>query len=289
MPRVSVILPTYLRPLSLSRAVSSVLGQSYEDFELLIVDDAPSDETAAFATALEHPRVRYVPQTRNGGVARARNRGIAEAQGEFLAFLDDDDVWRPEKLQRQVDRFDQASGETGLVYTDFSAIGAGGVRRLGCLPAGRVQRQLLQGNFIGLSTAMIRREVPTRCGEFDPDLPAQEDWEYWLRVSRRWDVQPVAEDLVIYDDTEDCDPRGGLRRSRRVEANLAARAQIYSRFRDDLKAAGMAGGFCVETVRRAAAAGARGAACRAAVQGLLDQRFSPWVLQQCTLALLGRG
>ena len=99
-PQVSVVIPTYNRAHILGRAIDSVLQQTHRDLELIIVDDGSSDGTAALVRGIEDPRVRYVHQ-QNRGVSAARNRGIAEARAEWLAFLDSDDEWLPQKLERQ--------------------------------------------------------------------------------------------------------------------------------------------------------------------------------------------
>ena len=98
---VSVIIPTYNRAHVLPRAIESVLKQTYTELELIVVDDASTDDTAAVMTAITDPRVRYV-RKEHGGAAAARNRGIAEAKGEFIAFQDSDDVWHSDKLEKQL-------------------------------------------------------------------------------------------------------------------------------------------------------------------------------------------
>ena len=114
-PTVSVIIPTYNRAHLLPRALESVLAQTFEDLEVLVVDDGSTDGTEAVVTGYDD-RVRYLRQPQNAGVSAARNRGLREARGEFVAFLDSDDEWFPEKLARQVERFRELPDRVGLLY-----------------------------------------------------------------------------------------------------------------------------------------------------------------------------
>ena len=117
LPRVSVVMPTYHREDLLKRAIDSVLVQDFRDFELLVIDDGPSEKTAALLAGIGDGRVHYLPQPRNMGVAAARNRGMREARGEYIAFLDDDDEWLPGKLSAQVRCFDAAPPQTGIIHS----------------------------------------------------------------------------------------------------------------------------------------------------------------------------
>jgi glycosyltransferase involved in cell wall biosynthesis len=113
-PRVSVIIPTHNRPDRLPRAVASVLNQTFRDVEIVIVDDASADD-AAEVVARQDPRIRYVRHGSPKGACGARNTGIRLARGEFVGFLDDDDEWLPEKLQRQVRVFEASPSDVGVV------------------------------------------------------------------------------------------------------------------------------------------------------------------------------
>lgn len=113
MSTVSVVIPTYNRAELLSRAIDSVLAQTYDDFELLVVDDGSTDDTEAVVTAYDDDRVRYLAHETNRGANPARNTGIEAAEGEFVAFLDSDDEWRPRKLEAQLDRLEAVEAESG--------------------------------------------------------------------------------------------------------------------------------------------------------------------------------
>ncbi|MCE8519053.1 glycosyltransferase family 2 protein [Ruegeria pomeroyi] len=181
-PRVSVITPAYNAAAVLPRAVASVQAQSLRDWEMLVVDDGSTDDTLAIARALAagDPRITVMAQARNGGPATARNRALAAARGRFIAFLDADDAWLPEKLERQL-AFMTEHG-AGLSYTGFWRIAAG--RRWQVNVPGSVTRaQLLRGNVIGCLTAIYDREV---YGTVEmPDLPMRQDYALWLDLLSR--------------------------------------------------------------------------------------------------------
>lgn len=255
-PAVSIVVPTYNRPQLLRRALVSVLAQTFADFEVLVVDDGQSDETAALVATCADPRLRYLRQPENRGVAAARNRGIGEARGQFVAFLDDDDEWLPAKLARQVALFGRAPAEVGLICTGFETVLADGSRIFGPTPArGDVFKNLLARNVLqgANSSALIRRQIVTDIGFFDEVLPAIEDYDYWLRISRRYRVDCVAEPLVrYYDDrhpTMDT-PEDGIRRSRNHAANLRARAEVYRRYGAAMRRAGVAHLYLLDSARR---------------------------------------
>ena len=199
-PVVSVVLPTRDRAELLPRAVASVLGQTFSDFELIVVDDASSDATACVVSAFADPRIAYLRLDAPRGPGAARNVGIRAARGKYVAFQDSDDEWLPDKLARQVDVFDGAPREVGLVYSRFVRID--GTRTSETPPAGfqpgdaGTRRALLRGNFIGTPTVMARAECLAGDGLFDEGLRMLEDWELWLRLSRRCESRFIDETLV---------------------------------------------------------------------------------------------
>jgi glycosyltransferase involved in cell wall biosynthesis len=119
MPKVSVIVPTHNRALSLCRAVDSVLNQSFRDLEVLIIDDASTDHTADFVADCGDDRVRYYRHDENRGESASSNTGLLLARGEYIAFLHDDDVWLREKLAKQVSLLDASGPQVGAVYTGY--------------------------------------------------------------------------------------------------------------------------------------------------------------------------
>ena len=199
-PRVSVVIPAYNAMRYLPQTVASVLAQTFGDFEVLIVDDGSQDDTAGWAAAHPDARVRLVARP-NGGAAAARNTGVQHAAGEYVAFLDADDLWQPTKLEQQVARAD-ADPEVGLVDCWISYIDGEGE------PIGKVMTQHLEGdvwahmveyNLVRCgSTPLVRRRLFDEVGSFDEGFRYAEDWEMWIRITARYKFAVVKEPLVAY-------------------------------------------------------------------------------------------
>ncbi|KRE62152.1 glycosyltransferase family A protein [Nostocoides sp. Soil756] len=223
-PDVSVVIPAYNAADVIARAVRSVLDQEVQDLEVLVVDDASTDDTAAVVTSLaaDDPRVRLVRMEHNSGrPAHPRNRGLVEARGTVVALLDADDHWLPGKLTAQVDamrRSDAAISATG--YEVRSPLG----ERIGAFlpPADAGYRQALRQNPIGCSTAVIDRAL---VGAVQFPLCGHEDYALWLDLLRRGHrVLGVREVLAVYQDTP-----GSASSSRRRNAGF-----LYRIYRDRL-------------------------------------------------------
>lgn len=244
-PVVSVIIPTYNRAHLLRRTLDSVRAQTFADFEVLVVDDGSTDDTEAVVTGYDDARVRYLRQPENRGVSAARNRGLREVRGEFIAFLDSDDEWLPDKLARQVARFRELPEEVGLVYTGVESVFGDGSRQVD-LPKwrGDVYRMMLLKNVIhgGGSNVMLRRNVVASVGFFDEALPAIEDYDYWLRVTRFFRIDFVEEALIRYHE-----PLNVTRKSLALDDNLSARAQFYDKYRREMRRAGVAHLFLIKS------------------------------------------
>ncbi|MBD2095429.1 glycosyltransferase [Trichocoleus sp. FACHB-591] len=200
MPQVSVVIPTYNAIAYLPDTVASVLEQTYPDFELLIVDDGSSDRTVEWVSALTDARVRLITQE-NQGSAGARNRGIAESQGEYIAFLDADDLWAPTKLEKQV-RCLEADPAVGLVNTWVVNMDAAGNLTDQVLMSdaeGEIWQAIAEENqiFCG-SSPMVRRSCFETVGVFDQTLRSAEDWDMWIRIAARYHFAVVKEPLVFY-------------------------------------------------------------------------------------------
>jgi glycosyltransferase involved in cell wall biosynthesis len=230
---VSVVIPTFNCADFLVQAIRSVLAQTYHDFETIVVDDASTDHTES-ALRQFGDRVRHIRQEQSGPSV-ARNRGILQAKGELIAFLDADDVWRPTKLARQVDHLNHHP-ETVLVYTDFTrgsflslpsprtsgepsrtspaqlagpltthhspthhSLFCGGQSRLRAFKprnSSDAFHALLDENFIHTSSVLVRRQALARSGLFEPTLRGSEDLELWLRLARLGPFGLVDEILV---------------------------------------------------------------------------------------------
>jgi glycosyltransferase involved in cell wall biosynthesis len=202
MSRVSVIIPTYRRPELLPRAIASVLCQTFEDFELLIVDDASNDNTDQAVKSIPDKRIRYCRNEINKGGAASRNRGIREAQSSYIAFLDDDDEWLPEKLELQVALLDQSPPEVGGIYAGYEKIMSTTGESLGItLPTkrGDLSYELLLSNpLAGTSALLLRKECFEKVGLFDEELPSYQDYDLWIRISKAFEFDYVNKVLYRY-------------------------------------------------------------------------------------------
>jgi glycosyltransferase involved in cell wall biosynthesis len=200
MPKVSVIIPAYNAMTYLPETVGSVLRQSFTDFEVLIIDDGSSDTIQQWASQVQDLRVRLISQE-NQGASAARNTGIAHAQGEYLAFLDADDLWEASKLEKQVLCLENYPA-AGLVYTWTALIDPTGKptgRVFASKAEGDVWNQLIEHNIIESgSSPMIRRDCFETVGLFDCNLLAVEDWEMWVRIASRYPFAVIQEPLTYY-------------------------------------------------------------------------------------------
>ena len=202
MPLVSVVIPAYNAEKFVLQAVRSVLQQCYQPLEIWLVDDGSTDQTAEIVR--QHaPTVKIVRQE-NAGVAAARNTGLRLARGELICFLDADDGWLPGKLAAQV-AYMQAHPDVGLLYHDWLVWRPDATGAYPPLPAtppertdaidndqsGWIYHRLLLDSLVHTSTAMIRAQVMADVGLFDPQLKLGEDYDYWLRVSRQWQMHKL--------------------------------------------------------------------------------------------------
>lgn len=244
-PTVSVIIPTHNRAHLLPRALDSVLSQGFADLEVLVVDDGSTDGTAELMKRYDDPRVRYLVQPQNQGVSAARNRGMREARGRFLALLDSDDEWMPDKLAAQVVFLEDADAKVGAVYTGVETIDPNGERHAH-LPQHRgdlfdvlLVRNVLHG---APSNILMRREVIDEVGFFDEAIPAIEDYDYFLRLAKRYHIEMIDRPLARYYDAWVSD-----RKSLNLRENFEARNYFYRKHRVDLERAGVAEAFWRET------------------------------------------
>lgn len=197
-PAVSIIIPTYNRASLVREAALSVLAQTFEDFELIIVDDGSTDGTADALAGLDD-RLRYVPQA-NAGRSAARNRGLELAAGEFVAFLDSDDLFLPTKLERQVGHM-RRPGAAAMSYTSAVNTDAEGNRYPFDYEAsarGDIYSRVAMyiPVTVCLPTVMVRRSVLDEIGGFDERLDRFEDTDMWRRIAKRHRVDAIREPLT---------------------------------------------------------------------------------------------
>jgi glycosyltransferase involved in cell wall biosynthesis len=196
-PLVSIIIPTYNRADLVRQAVASVKAQTYQDFEIVVVDDGGTDGTCEVLSTWRELRVLRHPGRR--GVSAARNTGIAAARGEWLAFLDSDDLWLPDKLARQIFLL-EGQPELLICQTEETWVRRGvrvnkpAVHRK---VAGRIFLPSLGRCMISPSAVILHRRLLQEHGGFDATLPAAEDYDLWLRLTWRYEVGLVDEPLVI--------------------------------------------------------------------------------------------
>ena len=204
-PKISAIITTYKRaPDIVGRAVNSVLGQTYDNYEVIVVDDSPvdyelRDEVEKHITSLDSPII-YIKHEKNKGACAARNTGLDAASGEYIAYLDDDDEWLPEKLEKQIVPF--SNPNIGLVYCNHYYLDErNNISHLVHHKRyeGYVYDKLIIHNFIGsTSYPLIKKEVLLGVGGFDVEMQSSQDYDLWLRISQKNQIAFVDEALVVY-------------------------------------------------------------------------------------------
>lgn len=235
---VSVILPTYNRANSLRDACLSVLNQSFTDFELIVVDDCSSQDIETIVKALDDRRVRYIRRSRNGGAGVARNTGLENASGEFVAFQDSDDLWLPRKLERQVVTLRSLPADVGavtggkIVYGRDAEFNYGpGMAAYAPDPAGVLRldedqlSKILTENRISVQNTLFRRKCLANQVWFDPLARANEDWDFAIRLIQSCkiyeDPEPVVLGFISPDSISSNFRRGLTGRLRILKKNRA--------------------------------------------------------------------
>lgn len=209
---ISVIITTYERePQMVLRALESVLMQTYKDIEIIIVDDSHEEyalrnevKKSILNSAALHPEIsiEYIPHEHNLGACAARNTGLSFSNGEYIAFLDDDDEWLPDKLEKQIKKME--SSKAALVYCGcFCKNDMTGEKRIRKTEThkGMVFKQLLHHNFISsTSFPLIQKKALKEIGGFDVQMQAAQDYDVWIRISENYIIDCVDEPLVIYHE-----------------------------------------------------------------------------------------
>jgi glycosyltransferase involved in cell wall biosynthesis len=198
-PLISVILPTFNRLQYLPDAVASVFAQTFQDWELLIADDGSEAQTRAYLQTLEDPpRIKLIHLAHTGKPAAVRNAALREARGEYVAFMDSDDVWMPQKLSTQIASL-RARGDCGWSHTRFLLVEAReGTRREMPAADGWILGPLLRTEtVIALPSVVASRALLDQVGNFDEALTMCEDYDLWLRLAARSRVDAIAEPLTL--------------------------------------------------------------------------------------------
>lgn len=204
---ISVIIPTYNRRDRIVKAVESVLNQTYPIREVIIADDCSSDDTEDVIKNIDDPRIKYYRLPENRGAGGARNFGVVRAQCDIIAFHDSDDIWLPEKIERQMEVFEKEP-EDGLVYSAYLMkliLGIlhvmpqeDGTRNL----SGQMFRDLLIRNSIGAPTILMKKDIFWEVGGFDENLRSLEDWDFVIRVAEKYPIGFVKDCLMEVERLE---------------------------------------------------------------------------------------
>lgn len=194
---ISIIIPTYNRSGFLREAIDSVLKQTWKDFELIIVDDGSTDNTQELLS--NYTGKISLISTEHKGPSAARNRGIQTAQGEYITFLDSDDIWKPDKLKKQMDFF-KNNPHIFICQTEEIWIRKGrrvNPRKKHVKHSGWIFEKCLPLCIVSPSSVMLHRRVFDRVGLFDEKMPACEDYDLWLRVTPHYQIHLIDEPLII--------------------------------------------------------------------------------------------
>jgi glycosyltransferase involved in cell wall biosynthesis len=226
---VSVVVPTRNRAELLRRALATVRAQTYDHIEVIVIDDASTDDTPAVLDRIaeKDERLRILRTDQRCGGAAARNLGIRAARGAFVAFLDDDDEWLATKLEQQLAVAGRVP-EAGVIYCGVAIVDDHGQRRFGPLAAPPDARAaLLRENFVATSSALVRTGLLQSVGGFDERMPRLQDWDLWIRLSRVTRFVLLPRYLVRYHLTPDSTTRDG-------RALAAASALLLQRLQAEL-------------------------------------------------------
>ncbi|WP_099067602.1 glycosyltransferase [Nostoc linckia] len=205
-PTVSVIIPTYQRGHLVSQAINSVLAQTYKDYEIIVINDGSQDNTPqVLAEFSDRHHITAIHQA-NQGLSAARNAGIRSARGKYIAFLDDDDLWEPQKLEKQISVL-EANPRIGLIYSDslfFSdrqGLFPGSYNTAFPTPNLQVLWTLFQYNYIPVLTVVVRQDCLNQVGLFDKTVTPCEDYDLWLRVIEKFPIYFLNQPLARYRES----------------------------------------------------------------------------------------
>ncbi len=198
---ISVIIPTYNRATTLLAAAQSVLGQSYKDLELIIVDDGSTDDTENVVKSLRDERVRYIYLKNNQGACAARNRGIKEAQGEYIAFQDSDDFWHSNKLETELEFLYRENADVVFCAIHRYEVGSHVPRIIPMERADAINHSdsllnlLLKKNVVSMVTVLCKRACAEQIS-FDESIPRRQDWDWAIRIAQRYKMYYLDQVLV---------------------------------------------------------------------------------------------
>lgn len=230
LPKVSVVIPTHDRPELLKKAVQSVLSQTYQDFEIIVIDDGIKNRAEDVIKNFNESRIKYIQHDSEKGGSVSRNTGIKASSGQYIAFLDDDDQWVPNKLEKQMEVFEKTGPDVGFcfsavtnIYTDHQEISR--------VPEGIADYfQVTLANFKGFLTVtlIVKKEVFDRVGYFDESLPSHQDIDLAIRIAKSFKGLGINEPLVDVNMT----PHEQVGRS--LEKKIAGREIILKKHSSEM-------------------------------------------------------
>lgn len=235
--KISVIIPTYNRGHVIESSIRSVLNQTYENIEVIVVDDGSSDNTEDVVTSIGDDRVRYIKCEKNKGASMARNIGVSHASAKLIAFHDSDDFWRAEKLEKQMEYWSE-NPQYAMIYSSY--LMHRNNDNLTKVPdedwwgelEGDIFLPLLVRNTIGAPTMLMQKECFEELGGFDTTLKCIEDWEFAVRFAQNWEIGYVKDALVDAYMSE-----GGV--SSHVGDFFYCRCKMITEYRRELESAGL--------------------------------------------------
>ena len=221
--RISVIIPTKNRIDMLKIALNSIFTQTYPVYEIIVIDDgSDSDDIIDLIRVINEPKVSLLRNHSSKGANYSRNRGIKVSTGDFIAFLDDDDYWLPQKLEKQLAVFksqDVGAVYCGLNYYDVVSGKKKNVNRLS-YPSGYILEQLLIEDITSTTpTYIVRRDCFDKAGFFDENLPARQDWDMWIRIAQHYNIGCVPE-VLVYAGEHSGDRISIRNYQKQIEANI---------------------------------------------------------------------
>ena len=234
MPKVSVIIPTYNRAEFLRSAIESALKQTFTDIEIIVSDDKSTDHTQEVVESFKDNRIKYVRNEGIKGPSATRNTAISASKGEYIAFLDDDDEWIPDKLQKQVELLDHSQPNICGVYSNRLFIDKMSGNVLSDNPGteqlqGNLLYQLIIKSPIHTSTVVVRKRCLDKIGLFDETISYMEDRDLWIRLSIKWDFEYISAPLTkAY-------VHGNAHLSHNLEGQIAGRERLLEKYHHLLK------------------------------------------------------
>ncbi|OUW11135.1 MAG: hypothetical protein CBD26_03020 [Candidatus Pelagibacter sp. TMED166] len=235
MKLISVIIPTFNRVDLLKNAINSVLTQTYSNIEIIVIDDNSNDNTESLIKNLNDNRINYIKNKENLKAPLCRNIGINISRGEFIAFLDDDDIWYHNKLEEQIKLFDNSN--VGLVYcvTDLFFENYNLTYSTKPQKRGNIFNDILVNNYIGATPSVVVRKEALKSLKikkneyFDTSFEARQDYDLWIRICKRWDVDFVSKSLLKQNYRKNL-----VRISSDLNNHINAHKKINNKYKNDI-------------------------------------------------------